>query len=148
MKLADIARILGPQCAGNEDLEIISLAGIEEAGPGQLTFVANPNNGPLGRPPSAGAVLVQPDFPEIAAATLRIANPYLAFARAIEIFYRPPQYLPGIHPTAQIGPGAHIGAYAVIGAHVVIGAHATLLPHAVIYENVRIGNYMRADHCV
>jgi UDP-3-O-[3-hydroxymyristoyl] glucosamine N-acyltransferase len=75
---------------------------------------------------------------------LRTANPYLAFARAIDVFHPAPQYPPGIHPTAVIDPsatigeGAHIGAYVVIGAGV-SSAKATLLPHVVIYPKAKLG---------
>ncbi len=150
MKLADLARQLGATCVRDGDLEISSVAGIEEAGPGQLTFVSNPKYGPLARTTKASAVLVAEDFPDIAAATLRTSNPYLAFARAIEIFSPSPEYLPGIHPTAVIDPsaavgeGAHIGAYVVVGQDVVIGPHATLLPHVVIYPGVHIGSHFFA----
>lgn len=150
MKLADLARVLGATCSRDQNLEITSVAGIEDAGPNQLTFVANPKYTSLARTTRAGAVLAREDFPEIAAATLRCSNPYLAFARAIEIFYRPPEYPAGIHPTAAIDPTAsvgaksHIGAYVVIGAHVSIGEGATILPHVVVYPNVRIGRYFFA----
>jgi UDP-3-O-[3-hydroxymyristoyl] glucosamine N-acyltransferase len=150
MKLAELARQLGATCARDGDLEISSVAGIEEAGPGQLTFVSNPKYGPLARTTKASAVLVTEDFPDITAATLRISNPYLAFARAIEIFFPSPKYLPGIHPTAVIDPsatvgeGAHIGAYVIVGQDVVIGPHATLLPHVVIYPGVHIGSHFFA----
>lgn len=146
MKLADLARQLNAACSGDPDLEITSVAGIEEAGAGQLTFVTNPKYAPLARSTRAAAVLVRDDFPVIQAATLRCSNPYLAFARAIEIFYMPPVYPPGIHPTAVIdatatlGANAHIGAYAVVGAEVSIGDNAVLLPHVVIYPRARIGN--------
>jgi UDP-3-O-[3-hydroxymyristoyl] glucosamine N-acyltransferase len=122
------------------------VAGLETACTGELTFVANPKYAALARTTAATAVLVEPAFPEIAAATLRIENPYLAFARAIEIFYQPPAYAPGIHPTAvvaltaTIGANAHIGAYAVISDHVTIGNNAVILPHVVIYPHVRAGN--------
>jgi UDP-3-O-[3-hydroxymyristoyl] glucosamine N-acyltransferase len=150
MKLADVARILGATCDGDQDLEITSVAGIEEAGPGQLTFVANPKYTPLARTTRASAVIVNNDFPRIEAATLRISNPYLAFARAIDVFYQPPEYAPGIHPTAvidrtaTISPGVHIGAYVVVGGNVVVGEGSILLPHVVIYPNVRIGKYFFA----
>jgi UDP-3-O-[3-hydroxymyristoyl] glucosamine N-acyltransferase len=146
MKLAELARQLGVTCARDGDLEILSVAGIEQAGPGQLTFVSNPKYGPLARTTKASAVLVTENFPEIATATLRTSNPYLAFARAIEIFSPAPRYLPGIHPTAvidssaRIGEGAHIAAYVVVGHNVVIGANAVLLPHVVIYHDVHIGS--------
>ncbi len=150
MKLAALARQLGATCARDGDLEISSVAGIEDAGPGQLTFVSNPKYGPLARTTRASAVLVAENFPEIAAATLRTSNPYLAFARAIEIFSPSPRYLPGIHPTAVIDPSAsigeatHIGAYVVVSHNVVIGAHSTLLPHVVIYQDVHIGSHFFA----
>ncbi len=89
-------------------------------------------------------------MPHIAAATLRTANPYLAFARAIDIFHPAPQYPAGIHPTAVIDPSAtigedaHIGPYVVVGAGVVIGPGATLLPHVVIYPKAQIGKHFFA----
>jgi len=150
MKLAELAQLLGAECRGTSDAEITGVAGIEEAGPGQVTFVANPKYALLAKKTQASAVLVEPDFPEIHASTLRIKNPYLAFARAIEIFHPAPVYPPGIHPTAvihstaTIGREASIGAYVVIEENCVIGDHATILPHVVIYPNVRIGDHFFA----
>jgi UDP-3-O-[3-hydroxymyristoyl] glucosamine N-acyltransferase len=150
MKLSALAAHLGATLYGDPDAEVTSAAGLEEARPGQLTFVANPKYTPLARTTQATAVLVEPSFGEIAAATLRIANPYLAFARALELLYESPAYAPGIHPTAVIaptatvGPEAHIGAYVVIGDHVILGDHATLLPHAVVYPHARIGSHFFA----
>lgn len=150
MKLEDLAQHLGATLQGDPAVVISGPAGIEEAGPGHLTFVANPKYAALARTTRASAVLVEPSFPEIPSATLRIRNPYLAFARAIELFYQPPSYIPSIHPTAvvsptaKIGMNAHIGAYAVVGDHVTIGDNAVLLPHVVIYPHVRIGNNLFA----
>ena len=145
MKLAELARVLGATCHGDQEQEITGVEGIEKAGPGQLTFVANPKYTPFARQTKAGAVLVTEDFEPIAAPTLRTANPYLAFARAIEIFHPSPHYPPGIHSTAVIDPSAtigedvHIAAYVVIGAGVVIGPGTTLLPHVVIYPKATLG---------
>lgn len=150
MKLSTLADHLGATLQGDPDAEITSAAGLDAAGPGQLTFVANPKYTPLARTTQATAVVVEPAFEQIAAATLRIANPYLGFARALELLYETPAYPPGIHPTAviaptaQIGPGAHIGAYVVIDEHVVIGSNATLLPHVVIYPHAHIGSHFFA----
>jgi len=150
MKLAELARVLGATCHGDQDQEITGVEGIEQAGPGQLTFVANPKYTPFARTTKAGAVLVTEDFEPIAAATLRTANPYLAFARAIDVFHPAPEYPAGIHPTAVIDPsatigeGAHIGPYVVVGAGVSIGQGATLLPHVVIYPKAKIGDYFFA----
>ena len=145
MKLGELATKLGAELRGNAELEVTGVKGIEEAGPTEVTFVANPKYGGLARKTRAAAVLVEPEFPEIEAATLRIKNPYLAFSRTLGMFYQPPVYAPGIHPTAVIDPtavigeGAHIGAYVVIGPRVRLGDRATLLPHVVLYPGVQAG---------
>ena len=146
MKSAELARRLGAELRGDPDVEITGVSGIEEAGPGQVTFVANPKYAALARTTRAAAILVAPDFPELTVTTLRLKNPYLGFARAVGLFYEEPRWPAGIHPTAVIAPGAKlgtnasVGAYAVIGEDVVIGDDATILPHVVIYPGVRIGN--------
>lgn len=150
MKLSVLAKQLGATLHGDPDVNIISAAGLEDAGPGQLTFVANPKYVPLARTTRASAVLVEPSFEPISAATLRVANPYLAFARALALLYQLPSYPAGIHPTAvisptsNIGPDAHIGAYVVIGDNVVIGPNAIILPHVVIYSGAQIGSHFFA----
>ena len=150
MKLGELAERLGAELRGNTELEITGVKGIEEAGPTEITFVANPRYAALARKTRAAAVLVEPEFPEIAAGTLRIKNPYHAFSRALGFFYRPPANLPGIHPTAVIDPtavigeDAHIGAYVVVGPGVLLGPHATLLPHVVLYPGVQAGSHFFA----
>ena len=150
MKLGELASKLGAELRGDADVEVTGVKGIEEAGPTEVTFVANPRYTSLARTTRAGAVLVEPEFPEIATATLRIKNPYLAFSRTLGLFYQPPAYAPGIHPTAAIDPtaeiaeGAHIGAYVVVGPHVQLGAQATLLPHVVLYPGVKTGSHFFA----
>jgi len=150
MKLAELALALGAELYGDGDTRITGVAGIEEAGPEHVTFVANPRYAALARTTEAAAVLVAPDFPEIETATLRTANPYLAWAKTIQLFYREPEYTPGIHPmaavhpTARIGKHAHIAPFAVVGENVVIGDYATILSHVVIYANAVIGDYFFA----
>jgi UDP-3-O-[3-hydroxymyristoyl] glucosamine N-acyltransferase len=150
MKLGELASKLGAELRGDAELEITGVKGIEEAGPTEITFVANPRYAGLARTTRAAAVLVEPKFQELTTATLRISNPYLAFSRALGFFYQPPVYSPGIHPTAvidptaEIGEGAHIGAYVVVGPQVRLGEHATLLPHVVLYSGVQAGSHFFA----
>jgi UDP-3-O-[3-hydroxymyristoyl] glucosamine N-acyltransferase len=156
MKLAQIAAALGARLEnGSPDTEITGVAGIEEAGPGQITFVANPKYVAAARKTKASAVIVAEDFPAIATAMVRSQNPYLAFARAIALFHPALKYAPGVHPTAaihasaKIGEGAHVGPYVVIDEGVEIGKNAVLLAHVVIYRGVRIGgNFMAHAHAV
>lgn len=150
MKLGELAERLGAELHGDAQLEVTGVRGIEEAGPSEITFVANPRYAGLAKTTHAAAVLVEPEFPEITTATLRLKNPYHAFSRALAIFYQPPAYPPGIHPTAvidptaEIGENTHVGAYVVIGPRVKIGPNATLLPHVVLYPGVQIGSHFFA----
>jgi UDP-3-O-[3-hydroxymyristoyl] glucosamine N-acyltransferase len=156
MKLADVASAVGALLEnGSPETEITGVAGIEEAGPGQVTFVANPKYAAAARTTKAAAVLVSEDFPTISAAMLRSKNPYLAFAQAIALFHHPSKRPPSIHPTAvihisaRIGRGAHIGPYVVINRDVEIGNHAVVLAHTVIYRDVKIGdNFFAHAHCI
>ena len=150
MKLGEVATRLGAELRGNAELEVTGVKGIEEAGPTELAFVANPRYAGLARTTKAAAVVVEPEFPEIETATIRVKNPYHAFSRALGMFYRPPEYLPGVHPTAvidstaEIGEGAYIGPYVVVSPGVKLGAHAILLPHVVLYPGVTAGSHFFA----
>ena len=156
MKLSQIASTLKARLDnGSPDIEITGINGIEQAGPSEITFVANPKYAAAARLTKAAAVIVAESFPAIPAATLRVEDPYLSFARALGLFHQPPRYAPGVHPTAavhataKIGRGAHIGPYAVVDENVEIGDHAVLLAHVVIYRGVKIGdNFFAHAHVV
>jgi len=156
MKLSAIAAALEVRLEnGSPETEISGLNGIEQAGPGELTFVSNPKYAGAARTTRASAVIIREDFPAIPSAMLRAKDPYLSFARALELFHPPRRYSAGIHPTAavhvgtRIGPGAHIGPYVVIDDDVEIGANAVLLAHVVIYRGAKIGdNFFAHSHAV
>ncbi|HWP84329.1 MAG TPA: UDP-3-O-(3-hydroxymyristoyl)glucosamine N-acyltransferase [Terriglobia bacterium] len=146
MKLRELADRLGIQFDGDGEREITGVNTLEKAGPSELSFLANRKYVPLLKTTRAGAVLLPQDFGPVPQAALRCADPYLAFARALELFYQPPKPEVGVHPTAvihpsaRIGPQASIGPYVVIERDVVIGARAQLRSHVVIYEGARIGD--------
>ncbi|MBI1749791.1 MAG: UDP-3-O-(3-hydroxymyristoyl)glucosamine N-acyltransferase [Acidobacteria bacterium] len=155
MKLSEIARRLGCQLDGDGEIEITGVAGIEEAHPGQLTFLANRKYAPAVKTTRASAIVIAKDAGPLPLAALRSDNPYLDFARAIELFYQSPQYSPGIHPAAvvsakaKIGEGAHIGPYCFVDDEVEIGRHAVLHSFVSIYRGVRIGdNFFAHSHSV
>jgi UDP-3-O-[3-hydroxymyristoyl] glucosamine N-acyltransferase len=156
MKLSQLSHALGTQIEnGSPDTEIQGVAGIEQAGPGQLTFVSNPKYAAAAKTTKASAVIVAEDFPAITTAMLRSNNPYLAWAKALAIFHQPPQYAPGIHPTAvvhrtaKIGKNAHLSPYVVVDEGVEIGDNAVLLAHVVIYRGAKIGsNFFAHAHAM
>lgn len=152
MKLSDLVAKLNCRLEGDPDAEITGVAGIDHAEPGHLTFLANRRYSPLLKTTRASAVLIEdrvsidrfPGQPPLSA--LRTSNPYLAFAHAIELFYRAPRYSPGVHPTAiispaaKIGEGAHVGPYCFIDDSATIGRNAVLHSFVTIYRDAVIGN--------
>ena len=146
MKLREIADRLGCRLAGDGDLEISGVAGMEHAGPGQLTFLANPKYGPKVKHTQASAILVGQEIPGVEIAFLISENPYLDFAHALALYYQPPQPAPGVHPLAYVAPSAvvgencSIGPFAVVGERVRLGRNAVLHPHVVLYEGAEIGD--------
>jgi len=161
MKLQELAQKLECRLEGEPNAEIHGVAGIEQAGPGEVTFLANRRYAPNLSTTKASAVFVEdgvdvvrgPDAPALA--KLRTSNPYLSFAKAIELFYEAPQYAPGIHATAviaktaRIGAGAHVGPYCFVDEDAVIGENAVLHSFVTIYRGARIGtNFFAHAHAV
>jgi UDP-3-O-[3-hydroxymyristoyl] glucosamine N-acyltransferase len=144
MKLAEIAARLRCRLEGDGELEIGGVAGMEHAGAGDLTFLANPKYAHKVRDTRAAAILIAQ--PVAGIACLLVDNPDLAFARAQALFYQPPRPAPGVHPLAYVAPSAvvgencSIGPFAVVGARARLGRNAVLHPHVVIYEGAEIGD--------
>lgn len=152
MKLSELAQKLSCRLEGSPNLEVSGVAGIERAGPGQVTFLANRKYFSLLKTTRASAVLleenvsVERDSSQPPLAALRSSNPYLAFAHALELFYQAPKYAPGIHATAiiaktaKIGEGTHIGPYCYVDEDAEIGRNAVLHSFVTIYRGAKIGD--------
>jgi UDP-3-O-[3-hydroxymyristoyl] glucosamine N-acyltransferase len=164
IQLGQLAEFLGATLRGPAEKEITGLATLQEAGPGQVSFLANPQYRKFLATTHAAAVLLKPaDAEGFAGDALLIADPYLAYARISHLFDPKPKAAAGIHPTAVVAEdafvdaAASVGAYAVIesgariaagvtiGAHCFIGARSTigeggwLAPRVTLYHDVRIG---------
>lgn len=146
MKLSDIARRLECRLEGDGAIEITGVAGIERAGPGDLTFFSNPRYSAGLRRTRASAVILGEDAEAAPCAMLRTPHPYLAFAHALELFADPWRPAPGVHHLAHVGddvsvgPEASIGPYVVVGDGVHIGARSILYPHVTIGRGAEIGD--------
>ena len=144
MKLRELAERLGCALRGDGDVEVAGVAGIEQAGPGDVTFLANPRYASHLAGTRAGAVILAPGH-EAPVACLVTDQPYLAFVRAVAMLRPPSRPAPGVHPSAQVdptavlGPDVHVGALAVVGRGVRLGARSTVHPHVVLYEGVAVG---------
>lgn len=146
MKLKTLAQRLGCELRGDGEVEVDAIRPLDDAGPGHLTFLANPRYQAQLATTRASAVLIAADHVELSIPTLRAANPYLAFAQALTIFHQPRTPPAGVHPgaviaaSARIGEGASIGANVVIGDEVEIGPRAVIHPNVTIYPGVHVGS--------
>ncbi|MFI5184137.1 MAG: UDP-3-O-(3-hydroxymyristoyl)glucosamine N-acyltransferase [Vicinamibacteria bacterium] len=144
MILRDLAARLGCEVRGDGAVDVVRVAGIDDAGPGDLTFVANSRYVPRLAMTRATAVIVSPDVPT-PLPSLLTDNPYLAFARALEALHPRPRPLAGVHPSAVVdeaavlGVGVHVGALAVVGHGVRIGARTVVHSHVVLQPGVLVG---------
>ena len=153
--LSELAARLGCRLVGDGAVPITGVSGMEQAGSGHLTFLANPKYAHKVKDTRAGAILVAELIPTLPIPQLISTNPYLDFARSLALFYQPPRPKSGIHPaasvaaSARIGENASIGAFAVVGENVVIGRNAVLHPHVVIYDGAHIGDdFLAHSHAV
>jgi UDP-3-O-[3-hydroxymyristoyl] glucosamine N-acyltransferase len=149
LKLRDIAQRLECQLDGDGAIEIGRVAGIEDAGPGDLTFFTNARYAAALNRTSASAVILAEGASEAPCAMLRAKHPYLAFAKAVELFapfHRPPA---GIHPLADVAVTAVVASDATIAAFVTIGDRARIGARSILHSHVTIGPDVRlGEDCV
>jgi UDP-3-O-[3-hydroxymyristoyl] glucosamine N-acyltransferase len=145
VKLRELAARLECELEGNGEIEITRVATLEQAGAGDVAFLANTKYVSQLPHTRASAVIVGGDANGAPCAVLRAKNPYLAFALATRALYpdkRPP---PGVHPTAIVaadavlGNDVTVGPYVVIGAGARIGARTIIHAHSVIGEEAFLG---------
>lgn len=156
VKLGAIAERLHCRLEGDGDLEIRGLAGIEHAGPGDLTFVANPRYQSLLARTRASAVILDIAKPGAASAApppataiLRSDNPYLAFAQAVALLTVTTPPPKGVDPLSAVADDASLGADVSVGAFVWIGPGASIGARTIIYPGAVIGPEARVgDDCV
>ncbi len=145
------------------DVEVSGIAGVDEAGSGQVTFLSNPKYARQASETKASAIIARQPIAGAGCAFLLTPDPYLAFALAAEQFHPPVRLAAGVsslasvHPTAALGKDVHVGPFAVVaegaivgdrvalypGAYVgkgaVVGEDTVLHPRVTLYEGVRVG---------
>ena len=159
----EIAKLLAGEVLGDANAALTGFATADAAKPGDLTFAENAEYFAAAEASAATAIIAGKDFSSEKKILIRVANPRVAFAKALAIFFPEPKFAPGIHPSAaiaksaQVDPTAHIGPHCTIGEHVKIGANAVLqsgnfvgddsvlgdgtnlFPNVTIYSRTQIG---------
>jgi len=143
--LGEIAEHLGCRLEGEGSVEIHGVAALEDAGPGQVTFFANARYAAALRATRAAAVIAAHAVEGVPCAVLRAADPYLAFARAVELFADAWRPAAGVHSqavvdgSAEVAPDASIGPFAVVATTARIDASAAIGPLATLGARARVG---------
>ncbi len=163
IRLSELAARIGARLAG-ADAVVTGIAPIESAGPGEVTFLANPKYARFARDSGASGIIAREVVEGARAAFLISDNPYFAFACAVETFHPPTRPEPGISPKASVDAGARLGRDVTVGAFAVIeegasigdrtvlfpgvvvgrgacvGDDSRLYPHVTLYDGVRVGS--------
>ena len=139
MKLSEIAVLLGGELRGDSDLDITGAAGIENAGPGQITFAAGKKNLKLLKDSKASAVLAA-ELEGVRLPAVKVPDPYLGFALLLEAFNPPPPLEPGVDKRACIGERVHLGQNVKVFPFVYIGHDVRIGDRTVLYPGVNLGD--------
>lgn len=144
--LAELARRTGAELAGAEGVEISGVATLEDAGPGDISFLSNDRyRHQLAETRASAVILSRENAEKCQVDALITDNPYLCLARVSTLLHPPARSSPGCHPTAvvaasaKVDPSAHVGPLSVVGADSVIGPGVDIGPGCVVQENVQIG---------
>jgi UDP-3-O-[3-hydroxymyristoyl] glucosamine N-acyltransferase len=145
MRVSEIAGIVGGKSQGDSGLEIRGVAGLEAAGPDELTYAVGTRAVALAAGCRAGCILVAEGVSLPGHTTIAVPNPKLSFIRAAAALHPVAPFPPGIHPTAVVAPDARlapevsVGAYTVIEGGVSVGAGSRLGPGVVLGAGVQVG---------
>jgi len=143
--LGELARLVEGELTGDPATPIRGLASLEQAGPGDLSFVTGPKHRAAAEQSAASAFLAPLDLELPGKAIVRVGHPIAAVARLLRVFHPEPAPIPGVHPTAVVAESAEVAAdatvmaYVVVAAGSVVAAGAVLHPHVVVGPRCRVG---------
>ena len=139
-KLKELAEWVGGTVIGDGDVEISGVAAIEEARPGEITFIANPKYLSKLTETNASAVIVSPNVTQADKPLLSIANPYLAFAKILTLYSQKAYQPRGIDPKAWISPTAQLGKEVTLYPFVYVGDRCSIGDRVTLYPGVWVGD--------
>lgn len=145
-RLGEIAEYLGARLLGDPEAVVHGLGSLENARPGEITFLANPKYAEKLRQSGASAVIMAPGGEAFGKNVIETDKPQIAFARLLQLFYQPavaPQgVMQGAHVSlsAQLGEGITVYPGAYVGDGVKVGSRVTIHPGAVVYSGCTIGD--------
>lgn len=150
IKLGELAAQFDCELVGDPDVSIDNVAGLQNAGPGSLSFLSNPRfRTQLAATRAAAVILRAEDVDDSATAFLVSDNPYADYARMAAVIHPPPHYAAGIDAsavistTAEISPTAHVAANVSVGDRSIIGDNVYVGPGTVIGPDCSVAKHCR-----
>ncbi|WP_447974010.1 UDP-3-O-(3-hydroxymyristoyl)glucosamine N-acyltransferase [Nitrospira sp. Kam-Ns4a] len=146
LKLGDLAQAIGGRLLGSADATVVGVSSLEEAGPSDLTYVAEDRFLKAAFASRAGAFVVSREIPTLARPQIVAANPTYAFARIVERYFTRPYRPRGVAELVvkgqdvSIGPDVSIWPFVTLGDRVRIGARVTLYPGVFVGDDSEIGD--------
>jgi UDP-3-O-[3-hydroxymyristoyl] glucosamine N-acyltransferase len=147
--LEELAHLTGARLKGDPGIRICGLGSIEDARPDQLSFLSDEHFLPLISECKAAALIVPPALEHLERPLLISSQPYLAMARAAQLFAEPP-YLPsGVHATAFVGDDTYLASQARIGPFVHVGPRCRVGEGSRVYGGAYLGcDVVVGDQCL
>lgn len=145
MKLRDVAQLLGGELKGEPELEIKGVAGLDDAGEGCISFVADKKSLQQASESRASCFIVGDFMPGLDAPQIKVKNPQYAFARLLGHFHEAERPPAGVHRLAfvsdgaSVSPDASVGAFACVLGGAAVGARTVIYPGAFVGEGSRLG---------
>jgi UDP-3-O-[3-hydroxymyristoyl] glucosamine N-acyltransferase len=143
--LKEIAEMVAGRIEGNPDTIISGIATIEDANPGDLTFLSNPKYAPFIEKTKASAIICSPETQAFGKTLLVVDNPYLTFATLVGLFFPPKKESGTVDKRAILGANVHLGSgvtiypFVYVGNHCVIDDNVTIYPFCYLGEGVTVG---------
>jgi UDP-3-O-[3-hydroxymyristoyl] glucosamine N-acyltransferase len=138
--LEELARLVGGRIEGDASRRITGVNTLQEAGPGEITFLASAKYAPMVSGTRASALIVAEERADLKGVDLLVVkNPHLAFAEMIELFCPSPKPPPGIHAKAFVHPGAVVAEGVYVGPFAFVDEGARLGTNAQIHPGVFVG---------
>ncbi|WP_457677662.1 UDP-3-O-(3-hydroxymyristoyl)glucosamine N-acyltransferase [Thermovibrio sp.] len=146
MKVGEIAKRFGCKVIGDPEVEVFSVAEIDKAKPGELTFLTNPKYKKFLKETKASAIITKEEIKGLKITQIVCKEPYVVFAKVLSLLYREELPSPQISPKATIskgvklGKGCYIGDFAFIGEGTEIGNNCYIFPGVYIGKNCKVGD--------
>ena len=138
-RLDEIAALVNGVLAGDGAVVVTGLAGLREAGPGDLTFVAASRSLPDLERTRASAAIVPLEVEAFSIPVIRVENPHFALAKVLGVMYDRPRGPGFVSDQAVLGHGVRLGRDAQIHPHVFVGDGTEIGDRAVLYPGVYVG---------